>query len=109
VRLVRDLVRLLDGVRHDRRRRLLAVPRALAAQTLRQQLQLEEGFPRPASHSAGRGRRRNRRSSRCRRRVARLVRDLAAVVLLHLAEPVSLEYCFASFAKLWPLFSFPSI
>jgi len=32
---VGDLVRLLDGVRDDRLRRLLAIPRALAAQSLR--------------------------------------------------------------------------
>ena len=43
-RRVGDLVGLLDGVRHDRARRLLPVPGALAAQLLRQQLQLEEGL-----------------------------------------------------------------
>jgi hypothetical protein len=43
-RRVRNLVRLLDGVRHDRRSRLLAIPRAVAAQTLRQPLQVEESF-----------------------------------------------------------------
>ena len=41
-RRVGDLVRLLDGVRHDRARRLLAVPRALAAQPLGQLLELDE-------------------------------------------------------------------
>jgi hypothetical protein len=39
---VGDLVRLLDRVRDDRPRRLLAVPRALAAKPPRQLLQLEE-------------------------------------------------------------------
>ena len=43
-RRVGDLVRLLDGVRDDRARGLLAIPRALAAQPLRQRLQLEEGL-----------------------------------------------------------------
>ena len=37
---VGDLVRLLDGVRNDRLRRLLAIPWALAAQPLRQRLKL---------------------------------------------------------------------
>jgi len=37
---VRDLVGLLDGVRDDRRRSLLAIPGAVAAQALRQALQL---------------------------------------------------------------------
>jgi len=37
-----DLVGLLDRVRDDRPRRLLAVPRAVAAKTLGQLLQLEE-------------------------------------------------------------------
>ena len=41
---VRDLVRLLDRVRDDRRRGLLPIPRALAAQPLGQLLQLEEGL-----------------------------------------------------------------
>src|SRR5439155_919087 len=41
---IRDLVRLLDGVRHDRARRLLAVPRAVATQPLRQELQVEKGL-----------------------------------------------------------------
>src|SRR5581483_7068770 len=39
---VRDLVGLLDRVRHDRLRRLLAIPRAVAAQPLCQPLQVEE-------------------------------------------------------------------
>lgn len=39
---VGDLVGLLDRVRDDRPRRLLAVPRAVAAKTLGQLLQLEE-------------------------------------------------------------------
>jgi hypothetical protein len=39
---VRDLVRLLDRMRDDRLRRLLAVPRAIAAQALRQALQVEK-------------------------------------------------------------------
>ena len=39
---VRDLVGLLDGVRDDRPRRLLAVPGAVAAQAPRQLLQLFE-------------------------------------------------------------------
>ncbi len=43
-RRIGDLVRLLDRVRHDRARRLLAVPRAVAAQPLRQQLQVEKGL-----------------------------------------------------------------
>ena len=41
-RRVRDLVRLLDGVRHDRALRLLAVPRALATQALGQLLELDQ-------------------------------------------------------------------
>jgi hypothetical protein len=41
---VRDLVRLLDRVRDDRLRRLLAIPRAVAAQTLRQLLKLDKGL-----------------------------------------------------------------
>jgi hypothetical protein len=40
---VGDLVRLLDGVRDDRLRRLLAIPRALPAQPLGQRLKFEEG------------------------------------------------------------------
>jgi hypothetical protein len=43
-RSVGDLVRLLDGVRDDRLRRLLAIPRALAAQPLRQYLEFKEGL-----------------------------------------------------------------
>src|SRR5207253_1388177 len=43
-RCIRDLVRLLDRVRHDRARRLLAVPRTVAPQPLRQQLQVEKGL-----------------------------------------------------------------
>jgi len=39
---VRDLVGLLDRVRHDRLRGLLAVPRAVAAQPLGQLLELEQ-------------------------------------------------------------------
>ena len=39
---VRDLVRLLDGVRHDRAGRLLAVPRTLASEPLCQLLELDE-------------------------------------------------------------------
>src|SRR4029077_20108957 len=42
VRRVRDLVRLLARVRHDRLGRLLAVPGTVAAQAFRQLLQLEE-------------------------------------------------------------------
>ncbi len=42
LRCVGDLIGLLDGVRHDRARRLLAIPRALAAQPLGQLLQLDE-------------------------------------------------------------------
>ena len=88
---VRDLVRLLDRVRDDRRRGLLAIPGALAAQALRQlPAELEEGLvqrgpPRqPVVVGAGvvgvvvevvaGG-------------VARLVRDLALEVLRHLREP----------------------
>ena len=41
-RRVGDLVGLLDGVRHDRARGLLAVPGAVAAQALGQLLELEE-------------------------------------------------------------------
>ncbi len=41
-RSVGDLVRLLDRVRHDRARGLLAVPRALAAKALGQLLELDE-------------------------------------------------------------------
>jgi hypothetical protein len=39
---VRDLVRLLDRVRDDRLRRLSAVPRAVAAEALRQALKVEK-------------------------------------------------------------------
>ena len=39
---VGDLVGLLDRVRHDRARRLLAIPGAVAAQPPRQLLQLDE-------------------------------------------------------------------
>ena len=42
---VRDLVRLLDRVRDDRPRGLLAVPGAVAAQAPRQLLQLFERLP----------------------------------------------------------------
>ena len=45
-RRVRDLVGLLDRVRDDRRRGLLAVPRAVAAQPLRQLLEIEERLAR---------------------------------------------------------------
>ena len=45
-RRVGDLVGLLDGVRDDRPRGLLAVPRAVAAQALGQLLQLEQGLAR---------------------------------------------------------------
>ena len=41
---VGDLVSLLDGVRDDGARRLLAVPGTLAAQPLGQALQFEEGL-----------------------------------------------------------------
>ncbi len=43
-RRVGDLVRLLDRVRHDRAGGLLAVPRTVAAETLRQVLELEQGL-----------------------------------------------------------------
>src|SRR5207248_2184735 len=43
-RCIRDFIRLLDRVRHDRARGLLAVPRAIAAQPLGQLLQLEKGL-----------------------------------------------------------------
>jgi len=43
-RSVGDLVRLLDGVRNDRLRRLLAIPRALATQPLRQPLKFKESL-----------------------------------------------------------------
>ena len=41
-RSVRNLIRLLDRVRDDRLRRLLAVPRAVAAEALGQRLELDE-------------------------------------------------------------------
>jgi hypothetical protein len=41
-RRVRDLVRLLDGVRDDRLRRLLAIPGAVAAKPFGQLLEIEE-------------------------------------------------------------------
>ena len=41
---VGDLVGLLDRVRDDRRGRLLAIPGAVAAQSLGQPLQLEQGL-----------------------------------------------------------------
>ena len=70
VRGVGDLVGLLDRVGHDRPRRLLPVPGAVAAQALRQLLQLDERLgERPVARrgtgSAGGGR---RRVGRCRRR-----------------------------------------
>jgi hypothetical protein len=40
---VRDLVGLLDRVRHDRPLGLLAVPRAVSTEALRQLLELDEG------------------------------------------------------------------
>ena len=46
---VRDLVGLLDGMRDDRPRRLLAVPGAVAAQAPRQLLQLFQRLPLEAS------------------------------------------------------------
>ena len=55
---VGDLVGLFDGVRHDRPRRLLAIPRALAAQPLGQLLELDERFR--ERHEAE-----SRSSSRC--------------------------------------------
>src|SRR5581483_3148520 len=39
---IRHLVRLLDRVRHDRLRRLLAIPGAVAPQPLRELLELEQ-------------------------------------------------------------------
>ena len=39
---VGDLVGLLDGVRDDRRRRLLAIPRAVAAEPFGQRLELDQ-------------------------------------------------------------------
>ncbi len=42
---VGDLVSLLDGVRHDRPLRLLAVPRAIAAEPLGQFLKVLERLP----------------------------------------------------------------
>jgi hypothetical protein len=41
---VRDLVRLLDGVRDDRARGLLPVPRAVAAEPLGERLKREKGL-----------------------------------------------------------------
>ena len=41
-RRVRDLVGLLDGMRHDRQRRLLTVPGAVSPQALGQPLQIEQ-------------------------------------------------------------------
>ena len=52
-RRVRDLVGLLDRVRDDRRRGLLAVPGAVAAQALRQALQLEKSRRRLLCATAG--------------------------------------------------------
>ena len=49
VRGVGDLVGLLDRVRDDRARGLLAIPGAVAAQALRQLLQLDERLARAAS------------------------------------------------------------
>jgi hypothetical protein len=43
-RRVGDLVRLLDRVRHDRARRLLAIPRAVAPEPLGQLLQRDESL-----------------------------------------------------------------
>lgn len=44
-RRVRDLVRLLDGVRDDRGRRLRTIPRAVAPQPLGQLLEVDERPP----------------------------------------------------------------
>ena len=84
-RRVRDLVRLLDRVRHDRPRRLLAVPGTVPAQAFRQLLQLEERVrERQAAtarwrRGAGRGR---------RRRVADLVVRLRLEVLRGVVDPL---------------------
>ncbi len=43
-RRVGNFVRLLDGVRHDRPRSLLAIPRAVAAKPAGQLLEVEEGL-----------------------------------------------------------------
>jgi hypothetical protein len=45
---VGDLVGLLDRVRDDRLRRLLAIPRAVTAQSLRQRLKFKEGLRKKA-------------------------------------------------------------
>ena len=64
-RRVGDLVGLLDGVRHDRARRLLPVPGTLAAQPLGQQLQLEEGLLQALHSSANCWSSSRRSSSQC--------------------------------------------
>src|SRR6185436_5500520 len=73
-RRVGDLVRLLDGVRDDRARGLLAVPRTIAPQPPRQLLQLDEsrgeavqatGWLLPAWSSPGARTRSGTRSSCC--------------------------------------------
>ena len=53
VRGVGDLVGLLDRVRHDRARRLLPVPGAVAAQALRQLLQVDERLGERPSPACG--------------------------------------------------------
>jgi hypothetical protein len=54
-RRVGDLVCLLDGVRDDRARRLLAVPRTVAPKTLGQLLQADERVGEPVAISQWRG------------------------------------------------------
>src|SRR4051812_14577831 len=49
-RSLRDLIGLFDGVRHDRARRLLAIPRTLAPERLGELLQLEEGLREALRH-----------------------------------------------------------
>ena len=73
-RRVRDLVGLLDRVRHDRPLGLLAIPGTFAAQALRQLLELDErvgkSHPDRATWSSG-SRSRERRAGIGRRRVSR--------------------------------------
>ena len=72
---VRDLVGLLGGVRDDRRRGLLAVPRAVAPEALGQRLQLDQRVRESVSRRrSGSGR------VRLRRRVADLVRHVELVL-----------------------------
>ena len=84
-----DLVGLLDRVRHDRARCLLAVPRTFTAKALGQLLELDERVRERHLRLGRRVRRGGRRAGVGRRCVADLVLDLAplAEALRQVGEP----------------------